>query len=306
MESVPHVVERVFRQESGRILGALIAATRDFTLAEDALQDACIAALQQWPAEGVPRNPAAWLNSVARRKAIDRLRRDATLVRKQEQIGVLAALDQTGEGAPGDADRDEADFPDECLKLLFTCCYPALGLEARVALTLRTLGGLSTPEVAAAFLAPAPTMAQRLVRAQRKIRDAGIPYRVPPPHLLPERLDGVLAVLYLIFNEGYSATSGDALIRQGLCDEAIRLARALVELLARAPDIPDDPRRAACSRSCCCTTRDDTRGWMRTVMRSCWRSRIATGGTASRSPRVWLCLTARSPYGALARTRSRP
>ena len=241
MESVPHVVERVFRQESGRILGALIAATRDFTLAEDALQDACIAALQQWPAEGVPRNPAAWLNSVARRKAIDRLRRDATLVRKQEQIGVLAALDQTGEGAPGDADRDEADFPDECLKLLFTCCHPALGLEARVALTLRTLGGLSTPEVAAAFLAPAPTMAQRLVRAQRKIRDAGIPYRVPPPHLLPERLDGVLAVLYLIFNEGYSATSGDALIRQGLCDEAIRLARALVELLAREPDIPDDP-----------------------------------------------------------------
>ncbi len=237
MESVSRVVERTYRQESGQILAALIATVHDFTLAEDSLQDACIAALQQWPTDGIPRNPAAWLSAIARRKAIDRLRRDATLVRKQEKLQALADFER----AADDPETNDTSIPDERLKLLFTCCHPALILDARVALTLRTLGGLSTPEIAAAFLVPVPTMAQRLVRAQRKIRDAGIPYRVPPVHLLPERLDGLLAVLYLIFNEGYASTSGDSLIRQELCAEAIRLARVLVELLAREPSVPDDP-----------------------------------------------------------------
>ena len=250
MEPIAQVVEQVYRRESGRILAALIGSLRDFTLAEDALQDAVEVALRQWPEQGVPRNPAAWLTTIARRRAIDRLRREGVLARKQETLQALEQLessdasefpDTSDDAEDAEDAEDAASFPDERLKLLFTCCHPALPLEARVALTLRTLGGLSTAEIAAAFLTPLPAMAQRLVRAQRKIRDAGIPYRVPPLPLLAERMEGVLAVLYLIFNEGYASTSGDALIRQDLCAEAIRLARVLVDLIASEPDVPDEP-----------------------------------------------------------------
>ena len=241
----PQIIERVYRDDAGRILAALIAATSDFTIAEDALQDAVEAALRQWPREGAPRQPAAWLTTIARRKAIDRLRRDQTLLRKQAVLQALADLEAAQVAAPAppsdasnDASDDAAsDYPDERLKLLFTCCHPALALDARVALTLRTLGRLTTEEIARAFLVTEPTMAQRLTRARRKIREAGIPYRVPPVHLLPERLDGVLATLYLIFNEGYDASAGEALIRRDLCDEAIRLTRTLLALLSREPGL---------------------------------------------------------------------
>jgi RNA polymerase sigma-70 factor (ECF subfamily) len=215
-------IEKTFREEHGRVLAALISQLGDFTLAEDALQDALVNALERWEIDGVPRNPGAWLTSVARRRAIDRLRRATILERKAVILDTFA--DEDGE------DTEMESIPDDRLKLMFTCCHPSLALEAQVALTLHTLGGLSTPEIARAFLVPVPTMAQRLARARAKIRNAGIPYRVPPPDLLPERLEALLAVIYLIFNEGYVATGGDTLTRGDLCGEAIRLGRVLVAL----------------------------------------------------------------------------
>lgn len=227
MDRTHQVVVDTFYRESDRILATLISSLRDFELAEDVLQDALLVALERWPVDGIPRNPSAWITTTARRKAIDRLRRNSILARKQELLQALIEQEEQG----GAAEMEDDSIPDERLKLIFTCCHPALALEAQVALTLHTLGGLSTTEIASAFLVPVPTMAQRLVRAKGKIRDAGIPYRVPPIDVLGERVDAVLCVLYLIFNEGYAATSGNELIREEFCDEAIRLARVLTMLL---------------------------------------------------------------------------
>ncbi len=231
MTNVQVVIENTFRQEYGRVLATLITHFGDFTLAEDALQDALLTALERWPREGEPRNPAAWLTTAAKNKAIDRLRREETFNRKQEALLAQVANEP-------DDDEEMNTVPDERLKLIFTCCHPALATEAQVALTLRTLGGLTTAEIANAFLVSEITMSQRIVRAKRKIMDAGIPYRVPPLHLLDERMQAVLAVLYLIFNEGYNASSGEALIRQELCLEAIRLCTALTELIEEEVTLP--------------------------------------------------------------------
>ncbi|MCP3975295.1 MAG: RNA polymerase sigma factor [bacterium] len=224
-------LDQVFREEYGRVVSTLIRHVGDFELAEDAVQEAMAAAMVAW-SSGVPRNPAAWLTTTARRKAIDRLRRAQTFARKQKELEYLAKLEQVEEDKEENVD---SLVQDDRLRLMFTCCHPALNQEAQVALTLKTLGGLSTVEIANAFLAAETTMAQRLVRAKRKIKQAAIPYRVPPDHQLPDRLSSVLAVLYLVFSEGYSASEGDELIRHELCDEAIRLGRTLAELM------PDEP-----------------------------------------------------------------
>ena len=280
------VLEQSFREHWGYVLAGLIGFLGDFDLAEEAAQDAFAIAAERWPRDGVPSNPRAWLVTTARNRAIDRIRRERSLAEKTRQLEVPAAAEDIA---------DEPTFRDERLELVFTCCHPALAVEAQVALTLRTLGGLDTGEIARAFLVPEATMAQRLVRAKRKIKAAGIPFRVPADHLLPDRLTAVLAVVYLIFNAGYSSppTRGD------LAAEAIRLGRALAELMPDEPEVHGllammlllearRPARACAAASC-----------------SCSRTRTARCGTARASPRVGRCSTGPWPCTAPAHTSCR-
>ncbi|HEY3942583.1 MAG TPA: RNA polymerase sigma factor [Acidimicrobiales bacterium] len=228
-------VAAAFRAEWGRIVASLIRLTGDWDLAEECAQDAFARALERWGRDGVPDNRGAWLTTTARNRALDRLRRDKVGRTKHRLLATDPSADgPVGSNGAGPAGGSEGS--DERLRLIFTCCHPALSLDAQVALTLRTLAGLSVGQIAHAFLVPEPTMAKRIVRAKAKIRNAGIPYRVPPDHLLAARTEAVMAVLYLLFNEGYGATAGSDLIRQGLCDEAIALARTLVQLMVGQPE----------------------------------------------------------------------
>ena len=224
----PDGVARVYRQEYGRCVATLVRVLRDIDLAEEAVQDAFATALERWPATGLPPNPGAWITTTARNRAIDRLRREAARDDKQAQAALLHQPDEPQEVGP---------VRDDQLRLIFTCCHPALAPAAQVALTLRLLGGLETPEIARAFLVPEATMAQRIVRAKRKIKDAGIPYRIPTEAELPRRLPPVLAVLYLVFNEGYAASSGPGLVRADLCAAAVRLTRELAGLMPDEPEV---------------------------------------------------------------------
>lgn len=233
MDELRATIEAVFRRESGRIIAGLIRVSHSFELAEEAMQDAFAAALIHWKTEALPENPAAWITATAQRKLVDYARRDRTRRSKEDQLRY-----ETNSTQDPELESNMAGTPeDDRLRLIFTCCHPALNKQAQITLTLRTLCGLTTAEIARAFLVPEPTLAQRLVRAQRKIQQARIPYQVPPPHALAERLSAVQAVLYLIFNEGYIASTGDSLVRRELCAEAIRLTRTLCELM---PDTPEN------------------------------------------------------------------
>jgi RNA polymerase sigma-70 factor (ECF subfamily) len=235
MDEVSNTIEAIFRRESGRIIATLIRIAGSFDLAEEAMQEAFTAALSTWPEKGLPQNPAAWVTAVAHRRLIDHGRRERTRREKQEPLIYETPITHPPE-AEMQFETAEMDYPDDRLRLIFTCCHPAINPEAQIALTLRTLGGLTTPEIARAFLLPEPTLAQRLVRAKRKIAEARIPYEVPPREKIVERLQAVQSVTYLIFNEGYAATAGDGLIRHELCAEAIRLARTLCQLLPNEPE----------------------------------------------------------------------
>ena len=231
MDELGVTIEAVFRRESGRIIASLIRTARSFDLAEEAMQDAFIAALRSWGEKGIPENPRAWITAVAQRKLIDYARRERTRAANEDPLRYAA-----GQSASNQESDMNFSGKDDRLSLIFTYCHPALNKEAQIGLTLRTLGGLTTAEIARAFLIPEPTLAQRLVRAKRKIQQAKIPYQTPSAEALPERLSAVQMVLYLIFNEGYVASSGDSLIRQGLCSEAIRLSRTLHELMPEWPE----------------------------------------------------------------------
>jgi RNA polymerase sigma-70 factor, ECF subfamily len=235
--STHSAIDAVWRIESARVIAGVTRLVRDVGVAEELAQDALVAALEQWPAEGVPRNPGAWLMATAKRRAIDLIRRRETLGRKLDELGRDAEARQTASAADEEASLDDDEISDDLLRLVFISCHPVLSTQARVALTLRLLGGLTTEEIARAFLVPASTVAQRIVRAKKTLADAHVPFEVPPPDERPARLGSVLEVLYLVFNEGYSATAGDDWMRPALCEDALRLGRVLVGLMPAEPEV---------------------------------------------------------------------